>query len=253
MKIENKENVFQNLNSPQLYEEIIKNEEAILTKDFALRVLTGKYTGRSPKDRDIVDEPTVTKEIDWGDINQPVSEELFDELLNKVESYLNQRKLYVKEMHAGVDPQYQLSVRIISEAAYHGLFAQNMNVEPDPHEMKTFTPDFTVLAAPNFKAPPGTDGLNSGTFIIISFEKKSVLIGGTLYSGEIKKSIFTVFGLSFPQKVNGVPSTILNPRDTWDDKDIYDRTAVRLAKMFSKNFRQFSDKLDDQILEAGLC
>jgi phosphoenolpyruvate carboxykinase (ATP) len=198
--LEDNENILWNLTPPQLYEEAIRNGEAVLTRDYALRVLTGKYTGRSPQDKFIVEEPTVKSDIDWGEINQSTTAEVFDRLHKKVVAYLKDKKLYVKDMFAGADPKYRLNVRVVSEAAYHGLFSHNMFIRPSDEELKNHKPGFTVLAAPNFKADPETDGTNSSTFILVSFEKKLILIGGTLYSGEVKKGIFSVMNYLLPKQ-----------------------------------------------------
>ncbi|MDR8394665.1 phosphoenolpyruvate carboxykinase (ATP) [Aliifodinibius sp. S!AR15-10] len=200
LKVKKKGNVYWNPNTPELYEEAIRNKEANLTKDMAIRVLTGEYTGRSPDDRYIVEESSVKQDINWGDVNQPISEGVFNHLYEKVQTYLGEKKLYVKDMYAGADEQYRLKVRIISEAAYHGLFAHNMFIEPSDSEKKTFAPDLTVLAAPHFQATPGKDGIDSETFIFINFSKKIILVGGTLYSGEIKKSVFTVLNYLLPKQ-----------------------------------------------------
>ena len=189
-----------NLTPPELYEEAIKNDEAILTDDMALRVLTGKYTGRSPEDKFIVDEPSIHDDIDWGEINKPISEEVFESLHRKVVEYLEGKKLYIKDCFAGADEQYRLNVRVVSEAAYHALFAHNMFIRPTDEELENHEPEFTVLAAPNFQADPEVDGTRTGTFILVSFEKKLILIGGTLYSGEVKKGIFSVMNYLLPKQ-----------------------------------------------------
>ncbi|SMO40930.1 phosphoenolpyruvate carboxykinase (ATP) [Fodinibius sediminis] len=189
-----------NLSPPELYEEAIRNGEAILTGDYVLRVMTGKYTGRSPADRFIVDQPSIHDDIDWGSINQPITEEVFEHLFSEVTAYLCNRKLYVKDCYAGADEKYQLNVRVVSEAAYHSLFAHNMFVRPSEEALKNHIPDFTVLAAPHFKADPSRDGTSSEAFILINFEKKLILIGGTLYSGEVKKGIFYVMNYLLPQQ-----------------------------------------------------
>jgi len=189
-----------NLTPPELYEEAIKNDEAILTDDMALRVLTGKYTGRSPEDKFIVDEPSIHDDIDWGEINKPISEEVFESLHKKVVEYLKGKKLYIKDCFAGADEQYRLNVRVVSEAAYHALFAHNMFIRPTDDELENHEPEFTVLAAPNFQADPEVDGTRTGTFILVSFEKKLILIGGTLYSGEVKKGIFSVMNYLLPKQ-----------------------------------------------------
>lgn len=198
--LDNNKKAVWNLTPPELYEEAIQNGEAILTKDYALRVLTGKYTGRSPEDKFIVDQPSIHDDIDWGDINRPAEEDVFENLFTKVTDYLQDKKLYVKDLYAGADQKYQLNVRVVSEAAYHGLFAHNMFIRPDEHGLKSHDPDFTVLAAPNFKADPGKDGTRSETFILVNFDRKIILIGGTLYSGEVKKGIFSVMNYLLPKR-----------------------------------------------------
>lgn len=198
--LEKNEKAIWNLTPSELYEEAIKNGEAVLTKDYALRVLTGKYTGRSPQDKFIVDQPSVHDDIDWGEINQPTDENVFDRLFKQVVAYLKDKKLYVKDCFAGADEKYRLNVRVVSEAAYHGLFAHNMFIRPGDNELENHAPDFTVLAAPNFKANPDTDGTRSETFILVNFDKKIILIGGTLYSGEVKKGIFSVMNYLLPKR-----------------------------------------------------
>ncbi len=198
--LENNDKAIWNLTPSELYEEAIQNGEAVLTEDYALRVLTGKYTGRSPEDKFIVDQPEIHDDIDWGKINQPADEEVFDNLFKKATDYLQDKKLYVKDCYAGADEKYQLNVRVVSEAAYHGLFAHNMFIRPSKEELKTHEPDFTVLAAPNFKADPEVDGTKSEAFILVNFDKKIILIGGTLYSGEVKKGIFSVMNYLLPKQ-----------------------------------------------------
>ncbi|MGK7370378.1 MAG: phosphoenolpyruvate carboxykinase (ATP), partial [Candidatus Halalkalibacterium sp. M3_1C_030] len=200
LNLEENEQALWNLTPPELYEEAIENGEAILTKDYALRVLTGKYTGRSPKDKFIVDQPSIHDDIDWGEINQPTDEEVFDNLFEKVTDYLADKKLYVKDCFAGADETYRLNVRVVSEAAYHGLFAHNMFIRPNKEELENHEPEFTVLAAPNFKANPDVDGTDTETFILVNFDKKIILIGGTLYSGEVKKGIFSIMNYLLPKR-----------------------------------------------------
>lgn len=198
--LKNTDQALWNLNPAELYEQALLNGEATLTNKMALLVKTGKFTGRSPKDKFIVDEPSVADDIDWGPINQPISSDVFDNLHGKMIDYLDGKKLYVKDQFAGADPDYRLNVRIVSEAAYHGLFSHNMFINPSDEELKEHDPDFTVLAAPKFKADPEIDGTRSSTFILCSFEKKIILIGGTLYSGEVKKGIFSVMNYLLPKQ-----------------------------------------------------
>ncbi|MFP8488977.1 phosphoenolpyruvate carboxykinase [Gracilimonas sp. Q87] len=194
------ENVYWNLTPPELYEQAIIRGEAILTKDHALRVLTGEYTGRSPKDKYIVDQPSIHDDIDWGEINQPISEEVFDNLYKKTVDYLKDKDLFVKDLFCGADEKNRLNVRVVSEAAYHGLFSHNMFIRPSENELKNHEPEFTVMAAPHFKADPEKDGTRTSTFILCNFEKKLIIIGGTLYSGEVKKGIFSVMNYLLPKK-----------------------------------------------------
>jgi phosphoenolpyruvate carboxykinase (ATP) len=200
LELKEDENTFWNLNPSELYEHAIQNEEGDLTKDYALRVLTGNFTGRSPDDRFIVEESSSKDEIDWGKFNRPITPGVFENLHKKMVNHLQGRKLYVKDLYAGADPMFRLNVRLVSEAAYHALFAHNMFIRPEPEQLTNHEPQFTVLAAPNFKADPASDGTRSSTFILCSFEKKLILIGGTLYSGEVKKAIFSVLNYLLPKR-----------------------------------------------------
>lgn len=191
--------VFRNLTPTELYEHAIKNEEGVLTKDMALRVMTGKYTGRSPKDKFTVEEETSKEKVDWGSINQPISEDTFNHLYKKVTDYLKDRKIYVMDLFCGADPDHRLPLTVISEASYHALFSWNMFVRPTEDELKNHDTQFTVLAAPNLKADPSADGTKTETFIVCNFKKRIILIGGTLYSGEVKKGIFGVMNYLLPQ------------------------------------------------------
>ncbi|MCC5915157.1 MAG: phosphoenolpyruvate carboxykinase (ATP) [Balneolaceae bacterium] len=198
--LKNHKEALWNLNPAELYEQAICNGEASLTNKHALLVHTGQYTGRSPKDKFTVEEPSTKDDIDWGGFNQPISSKVFDNLHKKVANYLTDKKLYVKDLHAGADPKHRLNVRVVSEAAYHALFAHNMFINPSDEDLKDHEPGFTVLAAPKFKADPEKDGTRSTTFILCSLEKRIILIGGTLYSGEVKKGIFAVLNYLLPKK-----------------------------------------------------
>ncbi|TNE70681.1 phosphoenolpyruvate carboxykinase (ATP) [bacterium] len=189
-----------NLSPAELYEEALANNEATLTDSYALRVLTGKFTGRSPKDKFVVEEPSVMEHIDWGSVNQPISNEVFDNLHKKMLKHLDGKKLYVVDANCGADDEYSLPIRVVSEAAYHALFARNMFIVPSESAIENHSPQFTVLAAPSFNADPKVDGTRTETFILCSFEKKLILIGGTLYSGEVKKGIFSVMNYLLPFK-----------------------------------------------------
>ncbi len=198
--LEKNENTLWNLTPSELYEEIIKNDEGILSNDYAIRIVTGEYTGRSPKDKFLVDQPSIHEDIDWGEINRPIDEEVFNNLFGQVSKYLSDKKLYIRDCYAGADKNYQLSVRLVSEAAYHSLFAYNMFRRPTEAELESHNPDFTIMAAPNFEADPEKDGVDSETFILVNFDKKIILIGGTLYSGEVKKGIFGIMNYLLPKQ-----------------------------------------------------
>lgn len=198
--LENNKTVLWNLTPPELYEQAIKRGEAILTKDHAIRILTGEYTGRSPKDKFIVEQDSIQDDIDWGEINQPISEDVFNRLYNKVIGYLNDKDLFVKDAFCGADEKNRLNVRIVSEVAYHALFSHNMFIRPSKEELAEHEPEFTVLAAPFLKADPEVDGTRTSTFILCNFEKKVIIIGGTMYSGEVKKGIFSVMNYLLPKK-----------------------------------------------------
>lgn len=194
-------NINVQLSVPQLAEKATSRGEAMLTVDGAVRAETGKYTGRSPKDKYTVEEESTKDKIDWGKVNQPISSEVFDNLYVKVVKYLKERdELFVFKGFAGADKDSQLSIQVINEYAWHNLFAHQLFIRPTEEELASHVADFTVISAPNFKADPAVDGTASETFIIVSIEKKTILIGGTEYAGEIKKSIFGIMNYLLPQQ-----------------------------------------------------
>ncbi|MBI5975701.1 phosphoenolpyruvate carboxykinase (ATP) [Staphylococcus canis] len=190
------------LTTTELYNKILKRDEAELTEFGAINAKTGEYTGRSPKDKFIVDNPQVKDDIDWGTINQPISEEKFLNLYYQVIEYLDQKdELFVFNGYAGSDKDSQLELTVVNEFAWHNLFAQNMFIRPSSiEEARKIRSDFTIISAPTFKANPEKDGTRSETFVIVSFKHKIVLIGGTEYAGEMKKSIFSVMNYLLPQR-----------------------------------------------------
>jgi len=192
--------VYRNLPVPQLVEKSVLHGEGTFTNTGALNVITGKYTGRSPNDRFIVDEPSVHNDIDWGKVNQPFCPGKFENLYKKIASYFAGRDAYVFDGHVGADETYRLNVRVVNEMASHNLFATQIFRRPSPEELAAFEPGFTVISAPGFKADPSIDGTKSEAFVLISFEKRVVLIGGTGYAGEIKKSIFSVLNYLLPKQ-----------------------------------------------------
>ncbi|WP_210364828.1 phosphoenolpyruvate carboxykinase (ATP) [Bacillus sp. REN3] len=198
-------NIRTQLSVPQLVEKMLNRNEGLLTSTGAVRATTGKYTGRSPKDKFIVEEKSVKDKIDWGSSNQPISEESFSKLYNKVLNYLKEREeVFVFKGFAGADKKYRLPIQVINEYAWHNLFAHQLFIRPEAGELADHEAKFTVISAPTFKADPAVDGTNSETFIIISFEQRVVLIGGTEYAGEMKKSIFSVMNYLLPE--NGILS-----------------------------------------------
>lgn len=191
--------VFRNLTAPQLVSIALERKEGTLSNTGALVVNTGKYTGRSPDDKYIVDSPSIHDDISWGNVNRPVSRDDFDKIHSKMLAYLQNRELYVFDGFAGADRKYAKSFRIINELASQNLFIQNLLVRPTVGELDTFEPEFTVVVAPGFKCIPKVDGTNSEAFIAIDYEQKVVLIAGSQYSGEIKKSVFSVMNYVLPK------------------------------------------------------
>jgi len=193
--------IYWNLSTPALYEEAMRNREGLISHLGPLVVRTGHNTGRLPKDKFVVKEPGSEKKIWWSAANQPFDREKFNALYYRVMAYLQGKQLYVQDCYAGASPKYRLSVRVINETAWHNMFARNMFIRiSNRKELDNFQPEFTIFNLPHFSAIPELDGTNSEAFIILNFEKKMVLIGGTSYAGEIKKSIFTIMNYLLPQK-----------------------------------------------------
>jgi len=201
--IRNVKNSYWNLSTPELYEHIIRNQEGHLSHLGPVVVTTGQHTGRSPDDRFIVKEPSSQENVWWGKVNRPFQMEKFDALYERVLAYLQGKDVYVQDCMAGSDPNYQLHTRVITEFAWQSLFARNMFIQiNDREKLENHSPAFTIIAVPNFKAVPKIDGTNSETFIIIDFSKQLILIGGTRYAGEIKKSVFSVLNYLLPFRHN---------------------------------------------------
>ena len=199
--IEGAGTVFWNLPAPRLYEEAVLRGEAEIVRFGPLAAETGQHTGRSPNDKFIVREPSSEGDVWWGTVNRPIGRESWDRLLAKVRDHYRGRDLFVFDGYAGADPRYRLPVRVVTERAWHNLFARNMFiVERDPAKLRDFEPGFTVLSAPGLTADPATDGTRSGTFILLDLGERTVLIGGTEYAGEIKKSIFSVMNYLLPRQ-----------------------------------------------------
>ncbi|MCX7883808.1 MAG: phosphoenolpyruvate carboxykinase (ATP) [Caloramator sp.] len=195
----NFKNVYQNLSTCKLVEHSILRGEGNLTSSGALNINTGKYTGRSPNDRFIVDQKEVHDDINWGSTNIPISEENFERIYARLLAYFQNKDIYVFDGFVGADKRYSMSVRFINELSSQNLFVHQLFIRPTKKELDNFTPDFTVISAPGFKANPEIDGTNSEAFVIINIERKLILIGGTMYCGELKKSIFSVMNYFMPK------------------------------------------------------
>ncbi len=184
--------VHRNLGPAQLTEAALRRGEGTLTNTGALLVTTGKYTGRSPDDKFIVDTPAVHDDIAWGSVNRPISKERFTALLNKVTAYLQGREIFLFDGFAGADPKYTKKFRIVNELASQNLFIRDLLIRPTAEELENYgEADYTVIAAPGFKADPELDGVHSEAAIIIDYEAHLILICGSQYAGEIKKSVFS--------------------------------------------------------------
>lgn len=164
----------------------------------AIAIDTGFYKGRSPKDRFIVKDDSTENTVWWVEINQPLSNEQFDRIYHKMLGFLEDKKVYVRDMYAGADKTHRLNVRFVTTYAWHNLFCFNMFLQPYVYKLRDFLPEFTVICCPDFTANPDTDGVNKENFSIINMSKKIILIGGTQYSGEIKKGIFSVLNYLLP-------------------------------------------------------
>jgi phosphoenolpyruvate carboxykinase (ATP) len=193
--------VYWNLSPTHLVEHAIRRGEGMLTRDGPFNAITTPHTGRSPNDKFTVHEPGSEKDIWWGKHNQAISPEHFERLYQKVVAYLNARgELFVRDLYAGADPVYRLNVRVVNENAWQNLFVYNLFLRPTAAELVDFVPDFTILHAPGCKADPSTDGTRSETFIVLNFARRVILIGGTNYAGEMKKSIFTTLNYLLPAR-----------------------------------------------------
>ena len=171
----------------------------MVAKDGPLVVITGQHTGRAAKDKFIVRDPASEKHI-WWDNNQPMEAARFDALFDAMMAYAEGRELYVQDLFGGADPTHRLPVRMVTELAWHSLFIQHLLIEPRRGERDAFKPEYTIICLPGFTADPARHGCKSGTVIAVNFARKIVLIGGTSYAGEIKKSVFTILNYILPGK-----------------------------------------------------
>ncbi len=189
-----------NAGPAELCEEAIRRGEGRLTAHGALACSTGVYTGRSPKDKFIVQEPSSDEHIWWGSVNRPIGDAQFSAVAREMAAYLRRRDVFVQDAVAGADPDFQLPVRVVTECAWHSLFAQNLLIPVDPSRRASFRPELTIVDAPGFAADPSRHGTNSAVCILVHLGRRLVLIGGTSYAGEIKKSVFTVLNYLLPSR-----------------------------------------------------
>ncbi len=186
-----------NLSPAALYEHAIRRSEAVIVSTGALTAETGKHTGRSPKDKFFVKEPTSQDAI-WWQANQPIGPAKFEGLLKKMQEFCSSHEVFTQDVFACADPRRRLRVRVVTELAWHSLFAHNLFIRPNADELMNFEPDFTVISLPSVKADPKVDGTRSETFILVNLAQRIVIIGGTEYAGEIKKSVFTALNYLLP-------------------------------------------------------
>ncbi len=191
-----------NLTPAELVEETLALGEGTLTDTGALAIETGTFTGRAPKDKFIVKDAKTENTVWWGDVNIPFSSEQFDKLYDRMRAYLTGKQVYVRDAFACADKNYQLNLRVVTETPWSNLFAYNMFLRPEMAELASFSPEWHVICAPGFLADPKTDGTRSANFAILNFSKKIIIIGGSGYTGEIKKGIFTVLNYVLPQEKN---------------------------------------------------
>src|SRR5579872_200882 len=189
-----------NLSPAALYEHAVRRNEAVIVSTGALTAETGKHTGRSPKDKFFVKEPSSQEAIWWHPGNQPASQETFDTLLAAMDDFIAQHDVYTHDVFACADPRYRLRVRVVTELAWHSLFARNLFIRPNADELLDFEPDFTVISLPSVKADPARHGVRSETFILVNLGRGMVIVGGSGYAGEIKKSIFTALNYILPAR-----------------------------------------------------
>jgi phosphoenolpyruvate carboxykinase (ATP) len=197
----NLNNVYWNLPPEALYEEVVFRREGRLTHMGPIAVNTGTHTARAANDKFVVKETETEEHIWWGEYNRPFSIEKFNAVFQRLQGFLQGRDLFVRDCYGGADSRYRLPVRIITEYAWHSLFAHNMLIEPETHgELRKFIPEFTIISVPSFQALPEIDGTLSKTFILLNFDQRLCLIGNSGYGGEIKKSVFTILNFLLPRE-----------------------------------------------------
>jgi len=199
--LKNLNNIYWNLSTPALYEQVVRRREGLLAHLGPLVVRTGAITGRSPNDKFIIEESGSRDKIWWGKVNKGMSEERFNHIWHRLLAYLQGNDIFVQNLYVGTDPQFKVPLRVITEYAWHSLFARNMFVcIEDQAELEAHVPEYTIIDLPKFHAVPELDGTNSEAFILLNLAKKLILIGGTSYAGEIKKAAFTLMNYLLPEK-----------------------------------------------------
>ncbi|MCA3677970.1 MAG: phosphoenolpyruvate carboxykinase (ATP), partial [Methylobacterium sp.] len=188
---------FLNLEAPQLYEEALARREARVTSGGALLADTGQHTGRSPKDKFVVRDASTENQV-WWDNNNALSPEAFATLLADFRAHAKGKELFAQDLYGGADPANRVKVRVYTEYAWHSLFIRNLLIRPEAHDLANFLPEMTIVDLPSFKADPKRHGCRTETIIAVDFASKTVLIGGTSYAGEMKKSVFTYLNYALP-------------------------------------------------------
>ena len=200
--LKNSRPIHYQLQPSELTAQAIQRKEGVLNDTGALLINTGEFTGRSPKDKFIVKDDITKDTVHWNDFNLPIEESVFDNMFQKLTAYLSEKEIWVRDCYACADAKYRLNIRVINENPWSNLFAYNMFLRPTEDELENFIPEWQIIQAPNFKADPKTDGTRQHNFAMVSFKKKMILIGGTGYTGEIKKGIFTILNFILPHQKN---------------------------------------------------
>ena len=189
-----------NLGPPALYEHAARRGEGVIVEGGAFCAVTAPHTGRSPNDKFLVREPSSGGDIAWGRVNQPLAPEHFERLKAATLAHLAAQELFVRDLFTGADPNHRFGMRFVTPSAWYALFVYNMFLRPTASDLASFTPAWTVLHAPELHADPALHGTHSGTFIVIHFAQRTILIGGTRYAGELKKSVFTILNYLMPKR-----------------------------------------------------
>ncbi|HEX5038568.1 MAG TPA: phosphoenolpyruvate carboxykinase (ATP), partial [Candidatus Limnocylindria bacterium] len=191
---------YRNLSTAELYEHAIRNGEGEISAHGSLVVRTGKHTGRSPHDKFIVEEPSSAAKVWWGPVNAPITEEHYDRLRARLMKYIADRPVYSQDLYIGAHPKHRRSLRVTTETAWASIFARNLFRRPPVEDLEGFAPNFTIIDIPSFKADPETEGVRSETAILLHLKRMEIIIVGTEYAGEIKKSAFTVMNYLLPDE-----------------------------------------------------